>query len=88
MSNNDYTVPTGYVPRITMQEQPDPTPNAHPAVWPLVMVDMAGRDKVGRERYGTPLQPHNGRDTLRDAYEEALDLAVYLRTALYERDGR
>lgn len=87
-------IPTGYVPRaekvrpgpITMQ--PDPVPNQHPAVWPLVMVDMAGRDKLGRERYGTPLQPHNGRDVLRDAYEEALDLAVYLRTAIYERDGK
>ena len=69
-------------------EQPAPTPNAYPAAWPLVMVDMAGRDKLGRERYGTPLQPHNGRDALRDAYEEALDLAVYLRTAIYERDGK
>lgn len=68
--------------------QPAPKPNQHPAVWPLVMVDMAGRDKLGRERYGTPLQPHNGRDALRDAYEEALDLAVYLRTAMYERDGK
>lgn len=78
-------IPTGYVPRRT--EQPTPKPNAHPAVWPLVMVDMAGRDKMGREKYGTPLQPHNGRDVLRDAYEEALDLAVYLRTAIFERDG-
>lgn len=69
-------------------EQPAPTPNAHPATWPLVMVDMASRDHLGRKRYGTPLQPHNGRDTLRDAYEEALDLAVYLRTAIYERDGK
>lgn len=69
-------------------EQPAPTPNAHPPTWPLVMVDMASRDNLGRQRYGTPLQPHNGRDTLRDAYEEALDLAVYLRTALYERDGK
>ena len=68
--------------------QPGPSPNQHPPVWPLVMVDMAGRDKLGRERYGTPLQPHNGRDALRDAYEEALDLAVYLRTAIYERDGK
>lgn len=69
-------------------EQPAPIPNDHPAVWPLVMVDMATRDKTGRERYGVPLQPHNGRDALRDAYEEALDLAVYLRSAIYERDGR
>jgi hypothetical protein len=68
--------------------QPDPTPNALPAVWDLVQQDMRQRDQVGRARYGTPLQPHNGRDALRDAYEEALDQAVYLRQALYERDGR
>ena len=68
-------------------DQPAPKPNHHPPVWPLVMVDMAGRDKLGRERYGTPLQAHNGRDALRDAYEEALDLAVYLRCAIFERDG-
>ena len=69
-------------------QQPAPTPNAQPPVWPLVMVDMAARDNLGRKRYGTALQPFNGRDNLRDAYEEALDLAVYLRTAIYERDGK
>jgi len=53
-----------------------------------VVVDMHARDALGRGRYGTPLQPHNGRDALSDAYQEALDLAVYLRQALYERDGR
>lgn len=68
--------------------QPHPTPNDKPAVWPLVMVDMAKRDHIGRQRYGTPLQPFNGRDALLDAYEEALDLAVYLRSAIYERDGK
>jgi hypothetical protein len=77
-------IPTGYVPRA---DQHAPKPNQNPAVWPLVMVDMAGRDKLGRERYGTPLQAHNGRDALRDAYEEALDMAVYLRCAIFERDG-
>lgn len=71
-----------------MSEQPAPVANDKPAVWPLVVADMGKRDAVGRERYGVPLQPHNGRDALRDAYEEALDLAVYLRQALYERDGR
>jgi len=69
-------------------EQPKPLPSMYPAVWPMVMQDMEHRDQVGRKRYGTPLQPHNGRDALRDAYEEALDLCVYLRQALYERDGR
>lgn len=68
--------------------QPDPITNDHPPVWPLVIADMTTRDGVGRQRYGTPLQPHNGRDALRDAYEESLDLAVYLRQALFERDGK
>lgn len=43
------------------------------------------RRRLGIERYGTPLQAHNGRDALRDAYEEALDLANYLRQAMEER---
>lgn len=68
-------------------DQPPPVANTLPAVWDLVMADMKGRDQVGRQRYGTPLQPLNGRDALVDAYQEALDLAVYLRQAIYERDG-
>lgn len=70
------------------QEQPRPLPNALPAVWSLVQLDMRTRDAIGRERYGTPLQPHNGRDALRDLYEELLDACVYARQALYERDGK
>lgn len=69
-------------------DQPMPTPNNNPAVWPIVMADMQARHELGIKRYGTPLQPHNGRDALRDAYEESLDLAVYLRTAIFERDGK
>ena len=46
---------------------------------------MRERDNIGREKYHTPLQPFNGRDPLIDAYQEALDLAVYLRQAIYER---
>jgi hypothetical protein len=69
-------------------EQPAPIPNAAPAVWDLVVADMRARDAAGLAKYGTRLQPHNGRDALLDAYQEALDLAVYLRTAIYERDGR
>ena len=69
-------------------ERPAPVANDHPAVWPRVIMDMAARDQVGRARYGVPLQPHNGRDALRDAYEEALDLCAYLRQAIMERDGR
>jgi hypothetical protein len=69
-------------------EQPPPKATQHPAIWPLVIKEMHARDQLGRERYGVPLQPYNGRDALRDAYEEALDLCAYLRQAIYERDGR
>jgi len=71
----------------TSIDQPAPIPNDRPSCWDLVLADMQERDGVGRERYGTPLQPHNGRDALKDAYAEALDLCVYLRQAIYERDG-
>ena len=65
--------------------QPEPTHNDEPAIWPLVIADMEARDRVGREKYGTPLQTNNGRDALVDAYQEALDLVVYLRQELEER---
>lgn len=68
--------------------EPDPVRNSQPPVWPMVIVDMNRRDHEGRAKYGTPLQPFNGRDPLIDAYQEALDLVVYLRQAIYERDGR
>jgi len=64
-----------------------PTPNAAPSVQGMVMADLETRLQVGIQRYGTALQPFNGRDALRDAYEEALDLACYLRQAIAERDA-
>lgn len=67
-------------------EQPAPIPRDTTPIWDLVIADMHARDHLGRARYGTPLQAHNGRDALRDAYEEALDLAVYLRQLIDERD--
>lgn len=57
-------------------------------IWPIVLRDMVRRDHIGRASYGVPLTAHNGRDALLDAYEEALDLCVYLRQAIYERDGK
>lgn len=78
--------PYAVLPRL-VEIQPAPVPNNRPAIWNLVVGDMIARDVLGRKRYGTPLQPHNGRDALQDAYEEALDLAVYLRQAIYERDN-
>lgn len=67
-------------------DQPLPVPNGQPDVQSMVIADIGTRRQVGISRYGTALQPHNGRDALRDAYEEALDLAMYLRQAIAERD--
>lgn len=52
---------------------------------PLIVEDMRQRDRIGRERYGTPLQPFNGRDALIDAYQEALDGLAYATQAMLER---
>lgn len=57
--------------------------NHRPAVQDLIIEAMHESKRVGTERYGQPLKPMNGRDTLLDAQEEARDLYVYL-TALGE----
>lgn len=67
-------------------DQPLPTPNDRPDIQSLVLEDIRERRNVGIQRYGTPLQAHNGRDALRDAYEEALDLVMYLRQMMEERE--
>lgn len=54
-------------------------------VLPKVMADMAARIAKGADEYGEPLTTHNGRKPLQDAYEEALDLALYLKQELLER---
>lgn len=69
-------------------QQPAPVVTKNPHSWDLVLADMSERDQFGKSKYGKNLQPGNGRDALADAYQEALDLAVYLRTAIYERDGK
>lgn len=68
-------------------DQPLPVPNDLPDIQSKVMDDIRERRMVGISRYGTALQAFNGRDALRDAYEEALDLTCYLRQCIEERDG-
>ena len=68
--------------------EPPPVPNGSRPIWEIVIDDMRERDRQGREKYGVPLQAGNGRDALVDAYQEALDLAVYLRQAIAERDAK
>lgn len=66
------------------QPEPQPTPNQLPAMWPLVIAQMQGRDAKGRADYGTPLQPFNGRNALNDLLDELLDAVVYLKQLQFE----
>lgn len=68
-------------------EQPDPVPNKSPAIVDGVIEEFKKRKEIGLARYGVVLQANNGRDALRDAFDEALDLCVYLYQAIQERDN-
>lgn len=70
-----------------MDEQPLPIVNDEVCVQDEVIAYIERRKAVGIERYGTVLQPHNGRDALIDAFEESIDLSQYLAQAIIERDG-
>ena len=71
-----------------LSPEPPPQKNEHPAVYDLVIADMVKRDEGGQKKYGTRLQPFNGRDPLVDAYQELLDAAAYMRQLLFEKYGR
>jgi len=57
-----------------------------PDIIELVKNDLELRAVIGKRKYGERLKPHNGRDALVDAYQESLDLSMYLRQAIVERE--
>lgn len=71
-------------------QQPAPTVNDSPEVWPEVeafvrertspqlQADLLARRNMGAAKYGVALQRDNGRSALVDAYQEAQDLLFYL----------
>ena len=66
---------------------PQPAPHSGKlTVIDYVLADMVERAAMGVIKHGMPLQTHNGRDALWDAYQEAMDLCMYLRQAILERD--
>lgn len=69
-------------------DQPLPTVNDETDIQSLVMADIRERREVGISRYGTALQPFNGRDPLQDLYEELIDAAMYTKQLMVERDRR
>jgi hypothetical protein len=42
---------------------------------------------MGHKKYGTYLHTFNGRDPLWDAYQEAIDLVMYLRQVILEKEA-
>lgn len=88
----DSPVPLDLASNRLTEPEPMPTTNDEPFMWDVVinevLRDMRSRDEFGAKKYNTRLQPNTNRDALKDAYQEALDLVVYLRTAIYERDGK
>lgn len=57
-------------------------------VFPHVHHDLMVREEYGRKEYGGPLVTEDGRSSLWDAYQEALDLAMYLRKLIIEEEQR
>ena len=51
-------------------------------VWPMVVKDMLERNEEGAKKYNRYLQTDCPDNLLQHAYEEALDLAVYLKTLI------
>jgi len=72
----------------TVATKIEPIPHGKgPNIHDLLKVDIEERAILGENRYGEKLKPFNGREVLVDAYQEALDLSVYLRQLIYEKYG-
>ena len=67
--------------------EPDPIGNGK-IILDLVRQDFEDRAETGKAKYGTYLRANNWRDALMDAYQEAVDLCMYLRQTMFERDGQ
>ena len=50
-----------------------------------VLGDLRERAEFGKRKYGTFLKTNNGRNALVDAYQEALDLVMYLKQKIMEQ---
>lgn len=70
---------------MTIADQPDPVPNGRSDVWATIIAEMQERRRIGINRYGTPLQPFNGRNANVDLIQELLDALAYAMQDELER---
>ncbi len=68
--------------RITLDDEPEQSIDK---AMSAVERDLDERAEFGFKKYGTRLQTKNGRDPLRDAYEECCDLMLYFKQCLLEK---
>jgi hypothetical protein len=66
------------------RDQPAPKPGKLP-VQEIMILAIQERRAYGKRKYGRILETDNGRDALKDAWEESLDLFTYLTQARLER---
>ena len=79
------TFDTGLLDASAPQSPPENSAE-QPDINALVRIDLMARAMKGEQTYGTRLKPFNGRNALVDAYQEAMDLSVYLRQAIAEQE--
>ena len=63
--------------------QPEPNGRGE-AIHDQLIRDIQSRKALGTQKYGQPLKAFNGRKAIVDAYQESLDLSVYLRQMITE----
>ncbi len=73
---------------MSQADRHEPPPKKGKAiVYRQVIRDIRARALMGNRKYGTYLETFNGRSALMDAYQESLDLAVYLRQRIMEDEA-
>jgi len=81
-----YKRPVPIFPKTNASEPQPPPETGNKVVVDVVLADIRERAETGKLKYGTYLQTNNGRDALWDAYQEAIDLVMYLRQKLLEQE--
>ncbi len=83
------------------KREPKPNPNDQPMIADIVAAEVISipdvgqglakavmdRKAMGMQKYGTALQPFNGRDSLMDLFQELIDAMKYARLLMYECDA-
>lgn len=52
----------------------------------MVIDDLRERERIGYKKYGKVLRAFDGRDSLKDLYEELLDASQYIKKAMIEQE--